>query len=77
MNFCKDCKHKFNGRIIWKGYALTLAGDNCSFAVRGFDPVEGHVVNYRELIDCRESRAEISHIENKCGPEGKHFEAKD
>jgi hypothetical protein len=75
MKLCKDCKHYFRGYVRVRGWAFPVIGDNCEIAVKKIDPVDGVVEDLRELIDCREHRAEISHIENKCGPDGKHFEA--
>jgi hypothetical protein len=76
MKLCRECKHYYieytKGAFRIPIYGI---GDYCSRnATR--DPVHGDVpFQYREqLIECKEYRAEVGHIENKCGPEGKHWE---
>lgn len=72
MKICQDCKHFVNPTYRLPAY--------CKQKVKTIiDPVYGTETYAKEtifddLVDCYENRAEISHIENKCGPEGKHYE---
>jgi hypothetical protein len=40
------------------------------------DLVTGIHTNNSKFTNCYDQRAEISHIENKCGVDGKYWEAK-
>jgi hypothetical protein len=73
MKLCKDCKHHFDGHVYYRGYHIPITWGNCAHLVKDRDPVDGDVLDIKQLIDCREYRAEVSHIENKCGPDAKHF----
>lgn len=75
MKICQDCKYFGHPSMRWDAY--------CKQKVKVIiDPVYGTKTYakgsiFADLVDCSDSRAEISYIENKCGPEGKYFEAKD
>lgn len=67
MKLCKDCKHYIEGSAenfdrCAKRY---LAGSETLHLVRGNAPRYGF---------CEETRSDIP---NRCGPEGRWFEAKD
>jgi hypothetical protein len=71
MKLCKDCKH------YYFSYSMVYPS-RCTHLVRDIDRsiVDGHIIDLSRLIECNQYRAEVSHIENKCGTEGKHFENK-
>jgi hypothetical protein len=73
MKVCRDCKHFMHPTLYREA--------RCSHRVKVIiDPVYGtetyvggSFYNSGAIFDCSDERAEISHVENKCGPDGKHF----
>jgi hypothetical protein len=64
MKFCKDCKHCITDY-------LGMAYAKCAIAKKIIDPVTGD----ERLVFCSVERVNFQDI--ACGPEGRHWEAKD
>ena len=75
MNLCKDCKH--HKQVTINNCFCILIQNNCyKDSMISVDLVTGIHTNNSKFTNCYDQRAEISHIENKCGVDGKYWEAK-
>jgi hypothetical protein len=78
MKLCKDCKHYDVRKGTEESYLPGYRFDGCSRAGRITDLVYGSTMETDDMFSafCSEQRADVSHVPNRCGKEGKFWEAK-
>lgn len=75
MNLCRDCRYFISNVLDSKRFGFYPI--YCTEPAKIYSVIDGTPKNRSDFILCEEYRAEVSHIGNKCGPEGKHFKDKD
>lgn len=75
MNTCVKCRHyeQRQPNLYYMGQAIEV-WHRCTRNCKP-DPITGEPIGKR--LDCREERAEVSHVPSRCGVDGKYYEIKD